>query len=197
MSVCLDQMGPESAKSYHGQELVHALPDPEGKRPAERAKQEVDYGRRGKGYIFGAFQPADGAAFTQAYDRRTIANWVDFLERVDAWIPADRAPVYAIEDNLNVHRATDVLLFSLAHPRWEFIFTPKSAAYLNLIEPWWKILRSLALKGRRFETWAEVVQAVKDATAYWNKHRHPFVWGRRRRHQPRRRSGVGLLPKVA
>src|SRR3954462_7434026 len=24
-------------------------------------------------------------------------------------------------------------------------------AYLNLIEPWWKILRSLALKGRRFE----------------------------------------------
>jgi hypothetical protein len=194
-------MGPESAKSYRGQELVRAVPDPEGKRPVERATQEVDYGRRGKGYIFGAFKPADGAAFTKAYDRRTIANWVDFLELVEAWIPAEFAPVYAIEDNLNIHRATDVLLFSLAHPRWEFLFQPKSAAYLNLIEPWWKILRSLALKGRRFATWAEVVQAVKDATAYWNKHRGtlwvPFIWGRRRRHQPRRRSGVGLLPRVA
>jgi DDE superfamily endonuclease len=191
----MDQMGPESAKSYRGQELVRA--DPAENRPAERAKQEVDYGRRGKGYIFGAFTPADGEAFTKDYDRRTIANWVDFLEQVDTWLPSEIAQVYAIVDNLNVHRATDVLLFSLAHPRWEFVFQPKSAAYLNLIEPWWKILRSLALKGRRFETWDELAQAVKDATAYWNTHRHPFIWGRRRRHQPRRRSGVGLLPMVA
>src|SRR5205823_13243709 len=68
VSVCLDQMGPESAKSYRGQGLVRALPDPTSRRPAERATQEVDYGRRGKGYIFGAFKPADGEAFTQAYD---------------------------------------------------------------------------------------------------------------------------------
>ena len=60
--------------------------------------------------------------------------------------------MYAILDNLSAHRATDVLLFALAHPRWEFVFQPKYAAYLNLIEPWWKVLRSLALKGRRFET---------------------------------------------
>ena len=44
-------------------------------------------------------------------------------------------------DNLSTHSATDVLLFALAHPRWEFVFQPKYAAYLNLIEPWWKIVR--------------------------------------------------------
>lgn len=197
MTVCLDQLGPESAKSFRGQELVQALPDPLGNRPAARATQAVDYGRRGKGYIFGAFTPATGAAFTRDYPGRTIANWVDFLEQVDGWIPPEIARVHAILDNLNVHRATDVLLFSLAHERWEFVFTPKRAAYLNLIEPWWKVLRSLALKGRRFESWEEVAQAVRNATTYWNTHRHPFVWGRRRRHQPHRRSGVGLLPKVA
>ena len=59
-------------------------------------------------------------------------------------------PVDAVVDN-NIHRARDVLLFNLAHPRWEFVFQPKYAADLNLIEPWWKILRSLALKGRRFD----------------------------------------------
>jgi hypothetical protein len=193
VTVCLDQMGPEAAKSFPGREPVRARPDPTTGRPAERAKQAVDYGRRGKGYVFGAFRPADGAALTAPYDRRTIANWVDFLEKVEAWIPPDVAPVYGIVDNLNVHRAVDVLLFSLAHPRWEFVFQPKSAAYLNLIEPWWKVLRSLALKGRRFETWEEVCHAVEAATAYWNAHRHPFVWGRRRRHRPRR-PAVGLLP---
>lgn len=44
-------------------------------------------------------------------------------------------------------------------------------------------LRSLALKDRRFQTWAEVEQAIADATVYWNAHRHPYVWGRRRRHR--------------
>jgi hypothetical protein len=100
-------------------------------------------------------------------------------------------------DNLSTHRATDILLCSLAHPRWEFVFQPKYAPYLNLIAPWWKVLRSLALKGRRFATWVEVWQAVQEAAAYWNAHRHPFIWGRRRRHHPHRRPGIGLLPKVA
>jgi hypothetical protein len=190
-------MGPEAAKRFPGPRLVRARPPMDGTRPAERATQEIDYGRRGKGYIFGAFIPATGEALTAPYGRRTIVNWVDFLEQVERWLPADAEQVYAILDNLSVHRATDVLLFALAHPRWEFVFQPKYAAYLNLIEPWWKVLRSLALKGRRFESWAEVEQAIADATAYGNAHRHPFVWGRRRRHQPRRRAGIGLTPQVA
>jgi hypothetical protein len=196
---CLDEMGPESAKSFPGQQPIRTAPEDGadgGRRPAGRAKQEVDYGRRGKGYIFGGFRPATGEALTRPYRSRSAANWADFLEHVESWIPADVERVYAIVDNLQAHRATDVLLFAVWHPRWEFVFQPKYAAYLNLIEPWWKVLRSLALKGRRFETWEEVCRAVEEATAYWNKHRHPFIWGRRRRHQPRRRPGIASVPGV-
>ena len=192
--VCLDEMGPDGAKSYPGQQLVH---EPEAGKPTERAKQAADYGRRGKGYTFGALKPADGEALTEAYARRTTANFVDFLEKVDGWLPQESKRVYAILDNLRAHRATDVLLFALTHPRWEFVFQPKYAAYLNLIEPWWKVLRSLALKGRRFETWAELCRAIEQATDYWNRHRHPFIWGHRRRHRPPRASGVAMLPKAA
>ena len=196
-------MGPLSAKSYAGQQLVQAQPSPsqttsvsEQEMPgvAERAKQAIDYGRRGKGYIFGAFRPSTGDAFTRPYRGRTIANWVDFLEQVEEWLPSESDQVYAIVDNLSVHRATDVLLFCLAHPRWEFVFQPKYAAYLNLIEPWWKVLRSLALKGRRFETWEQVAEAIEAATTYWNKYKHPFIWGRRRRHRRRQGAQVTALP---
>lgn len=193
----LDQMGPVSAKSYAGQQVVRPQPQEQPLKPAERARQEIDYGRRGKGYIFGAFRPVTGEAFTRDYLRRTAANWVDFLAQVDEWIPAEVERVYAIVDNLAAHRTPDVLLFSLHHPRWEFVFQPKYAAYLNLIEPWWKVLRSLALKGRRFETWEEVAEAVKAATEYWNSHRHPFIWGRRRRHTSRRQPGIALVAKAA
>jgi hypothetical protein len=77
------------------------------------------------------------------------------------------------------------------------VFQPKYAAYLNLIEPWWQTLRSLALTGRRFETWAEVVKAIEEATGCWNTHRHPYLWGRRRRHRPRRKAGIAALSKAA
>jgi transposase len=122
---------------------------------------------------------------------------VDFLAQVAAWIPSDLERIDAMMDNLSAHRAPAVLLFSLAHPRGEFVFQPQYAPYLNLIEPWGKVLRSLALKGRRFETWAEVCEAMQEATVYWNAHRHPFIWGQRRRHRARRRPGIGLLPKAA
>jgi transposase len=191
----MDRMGPLSAKSYPGHRVVKV--EAQAARPAGRARQEIDYGRRGKGYIFGAFRPLTGEAFTRDYLRRTAENWVSFLEQVDAWVPVEVERGYAILDNLAAHRAPDVLLFSLHHPRWEFVFQPKYAAYLNLIEPWWKVLRSLALKGRRFETWEQVTQAVAAATEYWNRHRHPFVWGRRRRHRPRRRSGIALVARAA
>ena len=192
--ICLDELGPEAAKSVLGTELIR--PDPTGERRA-RSQQEIDYGRRGSGYVFGAFRPATGEALTVPYRGRTIANWVDFLERVDEWIGPAAARVYAVLDNLSAHRALDVLLWALARPRWEFVFQPAYAAYLNLIEPWWKVLRSLALKGRRFESWAEVCAAVAAATAYWNAHRHPFVWGRGRPRPRARPTGVACPPPVS
>jgi hypothetical protein len=74
--------------------------------------------------VFGALQPATGAAFTAPYERRTTANWVDFLSHVEGWIDPAVGRVYAVMDNLNTHSATDVLLFALAHPRWAFVFQP-------------------------------------------------------------------------
>jgi len=70
----LDQMGPESAKSFPGQQLVRTAPAPEQPPPAERAHQQIDYGRRGTGYIFGALRPVTGKALTQPGVGRTVGN---------------------------------------------------------------------------------------------------------------------------
>ena len=188
-------MGPLSARSYAGRELVRGR----DRGRAGRAKQELELDRnRGMGgYVFGAFRPATGEALTATYESRSISTFVDFLEEVEEWVSKGVDRIYVVLDNLRAHRAYDVLLFNAAHPRWEFVFQPKYAAYLNLIEPLWKVLRSLALKGRRFETWAEIEQAVERATAYWNEHKHPFIWGRRRRHRQARRLGVAALPAIS
>jgi hypothetical protein len=48
--------------------------------------------------------------------------------------------------------------------------------WLNLLEPWWKPWRRLALNGRRCEHVDGVIEAIVPAVAYRNAHRDPSVW---------------------
>jgi transposase len=116
-------------KKNLGKEVVSALGKEE--RPVQRAKVEVDYTHHGKGYVCGAFRPATGEAFTACSTSRTAKNWIEFLEQVDAWVGPEVKQVYAILDNVGMHTGTNALLFALAHPRWECVFQPTRAAYLN------------------------------------------------------------------
>ena len=84
--------------------------------------------------------------------------------------------IILILDNLNVHKTLDVRLWALAYPRVRFLFQPTYSPWLNLIEPWWKTLRSLALKGRCFKVPAEVPVAIAAATDFWNTQPHPYHW---------------------
>jgi hypothetical protein len=158
-------MGPVSAKSYAARR-----PSPKDERP----RLAPDYGRRGSVWVYGGFEPATGQAFTHVADKRDTACFVAFLDALVAHWATGR--IVLILDNLSSHRSMDVMLWALAHERVAFLFQPTYSPWLNLIEPWWKTLRSLALKGRVFATLQAVTDAIGAATAYWNVHRHPYQW---------------------
>lgn len=161
-------MGPISAKTYPGAEW---------KQGPYRATFEPDYGRRGKVWVHGAFEPASGQATILTSPRRDSVSHIQLLEQVIHEFPADRWIL--VEDNLSIHRGRQTRLALTAWPEIRVQFIPKYACWLNLIEPWWKQLRSLALKGRRFESQHEVIEALFAALAYWNQHRHPYHWRKR------------------
>lgn len=163
--ICIDELGPLAVKTYPGHEW-HDGPT--------RATFEPDYGRRGKVWVQGAFEPATGEATLVVTPRRDSAGHIPLLEQMMAVFPAERWLI--IEDNLSIHSGRQTRLALAAWPEIQVQFIPKYACWLNLIEPWWKQLRSLALKGRRFETVDELTQALYDALAYWNQHRHPYQW---------------------
>ncbi len=162
--MCLDEMGPVSAKTY----AAHRWTEPPGPRLAP------DYGGRGSVWVFGALEPQTGEVLTTSTLKRNSPAFVQFLEQVVATWP--QGDLVLILDNLSIHKTLDVRLWALAYPRVRFLFQPTYTPWLNLIEPWWKTLRHLALVGRRFETTLEVQQAIAEATAYWNHIRHPYRW---------------------
>lgn len=158
-------MGPVSAKTYAARRWAEA-----GYRP----HLAPDYGRRQSLWTFGAFEPRTGLAYTACAARRRSVDFIAFLQDVsEAWPTGE---LILILDNLSIHRSLETRLWALAHPRVRFLFQPTYTPWLNLIEPWWKQLRSLALYGRRFENVDEVALAIARATAYWNAQRHPYHW---------------------
>lgn len=165
-------MGPVSAKTYPGAEW---------KQGPYRATFEPDYGRRGKLWVHGAFEPATGQATILTSPRRDSTSHIQLLEQVIQEFPADRWIV--IEDNLSIHISRQTRLALAAWPEIRVQFIPKYACWLNLIEPWWKQLRSLALKGRRFESRDEVIEALIAALVYWNEHCYPYCWRKKPQQQ--------------
>jgi len=163
--ICIDELGPLAVKTYPGEEW---------KLGPNRATFEPDYGRRGKLWVHGAFEPATGQATILISPSRDSASHIQLLERMVQAFPADRWLI--IEDNLSIHTSRQTQLALCAWPEIQVQFIPKYACWLNLIEPWWKQLRSLALKGRRFETLDELTDALNAALEYWNAHCHPYQW---------------------
>jgi transposase len=179
--ICVDEMGPIAVKTYPGEEWK---PGP------NRATFEPDYGRRGKLWVHGGFEPASGQAVTLLSPGRDSASHIQLLERIVIAFPAERWLI--IEDNLTIHVSREVKLALAAWPEIQLQFIPKYACWLNLIEPWWKQLRSLALKGRRFENLDELTQALNGALDYWNAHCHPYHWRKKPQEQVTILGGFGV-----
>jgi transposase len=72
----------------------------------------------------------------------------------------------------------DTMLWNWGHPRFHFVPLPKAAAWLNLIEGFWKILRQRALAGRACRSPQAVNAALEAGVADWNQHPTSFLWGR-------------------
>ena len=168
----MDELGPLTTKTYPGSEWVYEK---------SRATFEPDYGRRGKVWVHGAFEPVTGEATIVLTDRRDSVSHIQLLEKVIHTFPADRLLI--IEDNLSSHHSRNTKIALAAWPEIQVLFLAKYACWLNLIEPWWKQLKSLALKGRRFENRAELETALWDALDYWNDHRYPYRWKKKPQEQ--------------
>jgi len=180
----VDELGPLAVKTYPGAEW---------KAGPHRATFEPDYGRRGKVWAHGAFEPATGRATLVLSDARDSATHIQLLEQIMIQFPADRWLL--IEDNLSTHTSRQVQLALLAHAEMQVQLLPKYACWLNLIEPWWKQLQSLALKGHCFANIEELIAALTGALTYWNAHKHPYHWKKKPQEQPTIFLG-GLHPEL-
>lgn len=108
-------------------------------RKGEIAKEHYEYEKLGSCSLLAAIEPLTGRRLGQVYERRTKREFTQFCQALAGAYP-HALKIRLMLDNLNTHNASSFYqhlsaqeAFALAQ-RFEFIYTPKSASWLNMIE---------------------------------------------------------------
>ncbi len=142
-----------------------------------RIKVPLDY-ERGlqRVWVYGALGVQSGQALTQTASSRNTAGYLALLQTLDMSYP--HSDLYLVADNLASHSSAPIRDWLAAHPRIHHAFIPVGAAWLNLIEGWWRLFRRKAFAGVSVADADDIAYATRIATAHLNRHAKPWVWGR-------------------
>ena len=168
-----------------GQGALLCPPRRAGRPTGHRIKAPREYSRGlDKTWLYGALCVRDGQALTLSAPSRNTAGYLQLLQAIEHAYPCGKLTL--ITDNLSSHKSRPIQAWLAEHPRVEQRFIPVKAAWLNLMEPWWRLLRREAFAGQSFADTQEVKQAAADGTRRLNARAKPWVWGRPAR-TPRKR----------
>ncbi len=185
--VCLDQLGPISLRTTPGHQYAATT--------GEEPRHDAEYKRRGTIYTMGALLPHLGTVFARSFQRYNSLVLIWFLGSFLRVLPADVRTVYIILDNASAHTAKRVADWLKKHwsettanaatgqrgKQVHLVFLPSKSAWLNLIEPFWRIMREEMINGSDFQERAEFRTALQQYIGYYTRFGRPFIWGRQRK----------------
>lgn len=151
-----------------------ARPDtlPDVGKPARR---DSEYLRNGTTNLFAALQVHHGEVSGMTSQTRNRWDFLAFLEQLESEIPAEQR-VIAILDNLSTHKTREVENWLAAHPRWQFVFTPKHASWLNQVECFFSILARRLLRHGAFSGPDDLAAQMLAFVEHYNLTAQPFAW---------------------
>ena len=122
--------------------------------------RDYEYKRLGTVSLLAGIDLQTGEAIPLVSDSHNSADYIEFLKILDAKYPKGDT-IRLVLDNLKVHKAKKVIEYlSTVEGRFELVFTPKHASWLNLVESFFSKMTKQMLKGIRVESKEELVQRI-------------------------------------
>jgi transposase len=130
------------------------LPPTPGKHAT--VQRDHEYKRLGTVTLSAAIDLVSGAVHHAVTQRHRSCEFVDFLEQLDARYPMGSL-ICILLDNHSAHRSRETQRFLDSKPgRFELVFTPTHASWLNHVETFFSKMARSVLRGIRVATKAEL-----------------------------------------
>jgi transposase len=139
-------------------------------------KRDYEYKRLGTLSLLAGIDLQTGEAIPLVSDTHNSSDYMGFLKILDAKYPAGDK-IRLVLDNLKVHSSEKVKEYlATVEGCFEFVFTPKHASWLNLVEGFFSKMAKQMLKGIRVKTKDELEQRIYKYFSEINAEPTVFHW---------------------
>ena len=146
-------------------------------RPGRVERQDYEYKRNGTCVVLMAVEPLAGRRVITVTERRTKKDYAEFMKALAASYPAAEK-IVLVQDNLNTHNPSSFYeafpaaeAFVLAQ-RFEMVYTPKKASWLNMAE-----IELAALSKQCLDRRIAKMKTLAAQVASWTKQRNRLKAG--------------------
>ena len=148
--------------------------------PGRPGRYECEYIRHGTQSLLAAFNIRTGDVTATCGPTRTAEDLMTFMDHV-AQTYSHAKRIVVIWDNLNIHHdgpTQRCTRFNERHDhRFEFVYTPLHASWVNQVELFFSILHRRCLKHGSFISQDDLREKVMAFIEQWNtRDGHPFRW---------------------
>ena len=140
-------------------------------------KRDYEYTRMGTVSLLAGIDLQTGEAIPLVSDTHKSDDYIEFLKILDEKYPKGDK-IRLILDNLRVHNSQKVIEYLEKCPdRFEFVFTPKHASWLNLVEGFFSKMTKQMLRGIRVNSKNELVERIYKYFDEINNDPVVYRWG--------------------
>jgi len=137
---------------------------------------EHEYRRAGALHLFAAFDIGSGRVRALCVRQRRQAEFIAFLEQLDAGTPRSVKTLHLVLDNSSIHRGGRVTEWLARHLRFQAHFTPVGCSWLNQVEQWFSLLQRRRFRIVDFGSLDELSRRILQFVDEWNAAAHAFHW---------------------
>ena len=143
--------------------------------PGIPERRTHSYLRHGTTSLFAALDIASGFVIGKCYKRHRAAEFLDFLQQIDAAVPQG-LDVHIILDNYSTHKTKAVKSWLARRPHYHVHFTPTSASWINQVERWFAELTRKQLKRGVHTSVKQLEKDIRSFISNHNKDPKPYRW---------------------
>ena len=121
--------------------------------------RDYEYKRHGTLSLLAGIDLISGRIYYKVFEHHRNCEFIEYLKELVSMFPEEK--IIIILDNLKVHTSEETQEYLATVPdKFEFIFTPKHASWLNIIESFFsKMVRSV-LRGIRVDSFKELNRSL-------------------------------------
>ena len=152
--------------------------------------RDYEYIRKGTVCLQAAIDLVTGFVHYNISEKNNSSEFINFLRNIDYQYPKN-VKIKIILDNLKVHSSEQTMRYLKTVPnRFEFVFTPKHASWINIIESFFSKTSRSVLRGIRVKSKEEIISRLSQYIDALNEEPVIFKWSYKMDPNP---SGVVLV----